>query len=169
LCFSRTGFRQIRNILTVILLLLSVTTAKADDRICLAEAMYHEARGQGTFGMLAVGIVIKNRVKHPNYPDTVCGVVRQGRHWKGIPLRHQCQFSYWCDGKPEVFLEKGEWKEPDRRAWDSAFRMAFTLLSTEVDIVGLENATHYHTYRVNPKWSKALKFRSRIGAHLFYE
>lgn len=150
-------------------MLLSVTAAKADDRICLAEAMYHEARGQGTFGMLAVGIVIKNRVKHSDYPDTICGVVRQGRHWKGVPIRNKCQFSYWCDGQPEIFLEREKWKKADKKAWVSSFRTAYTLLSTEIYIPGLENATHYHTYRVNPTWSKSLQFCSRIGAHLFYE
>ena len=150
-------------------MLLSVTAAKADDRICLAEAMYHEARGQGSFGMLAVGIVIKNRVKHSDYPNTICGVVRQGRHWKGVPIRNRCQFSYWCDGQPEIFLEREKWKKADKKAWVSSFRTAYTLLSTEIYIIGLENATHYHTYRVSPKWSKSLRFCSRIGAHLFYE
>ena len=53
--------------------------AHADEHQCLAEAMYYEARDQGSLGMLAVGIVIQNRVDHPRYPDTICEVVRQGR------------------------------------------------------------------------------------------
>ena len=141
-------------------MLLSVTAAKADDRICLAEAMYHEARGQGSFGMLAVGIVIKNRVKHPNYPDTACGVVRQGRHWKGIPIRHKCQFSYWCDGRPE--------KIEDHEAWTKALDFAKLILDTTLEISGLENVTHYHSNKVQPRWSRKLTYKKTVGRHLFY-
>jgi spore germination cell wall hydrolase CwlJ-like protein len=69
--------------------------AKADplQKKCLAEAMYFEARDQGWRGMMAVGVVIKNRVADPRYPDNICSVVRQGKYWRGNPVKHKCQFS----------------------------------------------------------------------------
>ena len=100
-----------KTLAAVALLAASVGTAYADEHKCLAEAMYFEARDQGTIGMLAVGVVIQNRVDHPSYPNNVCAVVRQGRYWKGNPVRDKCQFSYWCDGRPERPGEEEVWEK----------------------------------------------------------
>ena len=64
---------------------------------CLTEAIYYESRGETLMSQLAVGTVIMNRVRIDNYPSTVCNVVHQG-----------CQFSYYCDGKPEVIHYPGK-------------------------------------------------------------
>ena len=138
-----------------ILLIGFMDTAMGEEQVCLAEAMYFEARDQGTIGMIAVGVVIQNRVDHPKYPDTICG-----RYWNGNPIRDKCQFSYWCDGRPERPAEKEVWKE--------AQDVAELLLSTQIDMVGLERATHYHATWVTPKWSKFLEPCTRIGQHIFY-
>lgn len=130
------------------------------DKQCLAEAMYYEARDQGWRGMLAVGIVIQNRVKDPRYPGDACGVVTQGKYWRGNPVKHKCQFSYYCDGKPERPAEK--------EAWRQAVEIAALLTTTDVEITGLEDATHYHSVAVNPSWAKAFSPRKQIGDHLFY-
>ena len=87
-------------------LFLAPSHALADEKSCLAEAMYFEARDQGWRGMLAVGIVIQNRVRDPRYPETVCAVVRQGKYRNGNPVRNKCQLSYYCDVKPERPAEK---------------------------------------------------------------
>ena len=129
-------------------------------KMCLAEAMYYEARDQGWRGMLAVGIVIQNRVKDARYPDDACGVVRQGKYRNGNPVRHKCQFSYYCDGKPERPAEK--------EAWRQAVDIAALLTTTDVEIAGLEGATHYHSVEVQPSWAKAFSPRKQIGDHLFY-
>mgnify|MGYP003632452514 FL=1 len=129
-------------------------------RICLAEAMYYEARDQGWRGMLAVGVVIQNRVDNARYPMDICGVVRQGRYRNGNPVRHKCQFSYYCDGKPERPAEK--------EAWTTAQDLATLLTTTEVDVEGIEDATHYHAVWVQPSWSKKLVLRGQIGGHIFY-
>tara|TARA_R100001132_G_C3240174_1_gene71245 strand:- start:116 stop:580 length:465 start_codon:yes stop_codon:yes gene_type:complete len=147
-------------LLAGILLIGFMDTARGEEQVCLAEAMYFEARDQGTLGMLAVGVVIQNRVDHPKYPGTICGVVRQGRYWNGNPIRDKCQFSYWCDGRPERPAEK--------EAWEEAESIAKLLLRTEVDVVGLEHATHYHATWVTPRWSKFLEPCSKIGQHIFY-
>ena len=138
----------------------SPTATGYGDKQCLAEAMYYEARDQGWRGMLAVGIVIQNRVKDPRYPDDVCGVVTQGKYWRGNPVKHKCQFSYYCDGKPE--------RPSEKEAWRQAVDIATLLTTTEVEMTGLEGATHYHAVWVRPSWSKGLERRKQIGGHIFY-
>ena len=82
---------------------------------CLADNMYFEARNQGTAGIIAVSNVVLNRVISDKYPATICGVVRQGptrESWRTRqtddpndavyhPIKHRCQFSWYCDGKPD--------------------------------------------------------------------
>ena len=146
--------------LALALTCLTAMPALADDRSCLAEAMYHEARDQGWLGMLAVGVVIQNRVRSPRYPDDVCSVVRQGRYWEGQPVRNKCQFSYYCDGKTE--------RPSEPKAWNRAMKIADLLLFTRVEVAGLEGATHYHSTSVQPSWSTVLVKREQIGEHIFY-
>ena len=128
---------------------------------CVAEAMYFEARDQGWKGMLAVGVVIKNRMMNPRWPSTACQVVRQGRTWNGNPVRHKCQFSYYCDGKHERPAEPGP--------WTTALDLAQQILVADLTIVGLEDATHYHTTSVRPRWSRTMDPCGKIGQHVFYE
>jgi len=121
---------------------------------CLAEALYFEARGESLKGQFAVAEVILNRVEAPNYPGTVCGVVRQGTGQRGA-----CQFSYTCDGRPEVVS--------DPASWDRAGKIARMMLdSKDRPLTG--GATHFHTTAVRPVWSRVFAQTARIGAHLFY-
>ena len=85
--------------MVVVIMVAGAVQADPVQKHCLAEAMYFEARNQGWKGMLAVGVVIQNRVKDPRYPSDICSVVRQGKYWQGHPVKHKCQFSYYCDGK----------------------------------------------------------------------
>ena len=155
------GRRRRMKKLILLLALVSVPAhAGEGDKQCLAEAVYYEARDQGWVGMLAVGIVVQNRVRSSRYPDDICSVVHQGRYWKGNPVRHKCQFSYFCDGKPE--------RPTERKPWAAALNISSLLLSNSIEVVGLEDATHYHTTNVQPRWSKSLTFRRVIGDHVFY-
>ena len=152
-------------VLVVLLLgLIMPFPAQAEDRQCLAEAMYYEARNQGWRGMLAVGVVIQNRVDDPRFPSSICAVVKQGRYWNGNPVRNQCQFSYWCDGKKERPEEDVE----EQEAWTTAQYLAATLIMSEIKLTGIEDATHYHATYVRPKWATKLERRQQIGGHLFY-
>tara|TARA_R100001594_G_scaffold1044_2_gene4279 strand:- start:1662 stop:2144 length:483 start_codon:yes stop_codon:yes gene_type:complete len=146
----------------VLLTILAFSPVKADqmERYCLAEAVYFEARGEGWKGMLAVGVVIQNRVRDTRYPSTICEVVRQGYYKNGLPIKHKCQFSYYCDGKPETVSEQ--------IAWQNAQSIAEMLLSTKVQVEGLENSTHYHAVWVQPSWSKQLSRSKKFGNHVFY-
>ena len=84
----------------------------------------------------------------------------QGKYWRGNPVKHKCQFSYYCDGKPE--------RPSEKEAWRQAVDIATLLTTTEVEMTGLEGATHYHAVWVRPSWSKGLERRKQIGGHIFY-
>tara|TARA_R100001163_G_C5059136_1_gene195785 strand:- start:230 stop:724 length:495 start_codon:yes stop_codon:yes gene_type:complete len=158
---SEKGGDLFRILTAVILFLLSSPAIANDEQQCLQEAMYFEARSEGKIGMLAVGIVIKNRVISSKYPKTYCSVIRQGRYFNGNPIKDRCQFSYWCDGKKE---------EPtDQKSWLSAENIAKLVMKNEIIIYGIEDATHYHARYVSPDWSISHKKLAKIGQHIFYE
>ena len=121
---------------------------------CLAQAVYYEARSETEDGQRAVAQVVLNRVRHPAYPNTVCGVVYQGSH-----LRTGCQFTFTCDGSLGY--------QPNAFAWARARRLAAEALAGEVyGPVG--NATHYHTTAISPYWAPRLTRTAVVGAHVFY-
>jgi hypothetical protein len=100
-----------------------------------------------------VAQVILNRVRHPTFPATVCGVIYQGSERRG------CQFSFACDGSMA--------RAPSREYWARAQRVAAQALSGNVFApVGL--ATHYHTYAVTPSWNRSLVMTGTWGAHFFH-
>jgi hypothetical protein len=121
---------------------------------CLTAAIYYEAASEPDAGQRAVAQVVLNRVAHPSYPKTVCGVVYQGSE-----RSTGCQFSFTCDGSLA--------RVPSRLFWDRAAAVAREALSGYVYTpVGL--ATHYHTVAVHPYWAPSLNFLGTIGAHRFY-
>ena len=122
-------------------------------RECLTAAIYYEAASEPDAGQSAVAQVILNRVRHPAFPATVCGVVYQGSEHAG------CQFSFACDGAMA--------RAPMRSAWVRAARAANMALAGYVYApVGL--ATHYHTYAVTPSWNRSLVMTDVVGAHFFH-
>ena len=152
---------KIRLLVATLFLFPATYVMAAEETHCLAEAIYFEARDQPLRGQLAVAVVIKNRMKDPRWPSTVCGVVHDGRYWRGNPVRNRCAFSYWCDGKSE------RPREPE--AWTTALSIAKQVLTVDLTIEGLEAATHYHTLSVTPKWSRSLDHCGTIGEHKFYD
>ena len=121
---------------------------------CLTQAVYYEAALEPTEGQEGVAQVVLNRVRDPNYPASVCGVVYQGAE-----RTTGCQFSFTCDGS----LARG----PVRWAWDRAERVAARALNGHVsERVG--TATHYHADYVHPWWSPSLAKITQVGAHIFY-
>lgn len=128
---------------------------------CLAENIYFESRADNLAGQVAVADVVLNRVHDDRYPNTICGVVRQGRyHENGIPRRNQCQFSWWCDGKPEDIHDKDSWR--------TAQEIAYKIVKLESFRGITEGATHYHATYVDPSWNKNMQLIGRIGSHIFY-
>ncbi|EGD58139.1 cell wall hydrolase, SleB [Novosphingobium nitrogenifigens DSM 19370] len=120
---------------------------------CLTTAIYYEAAREPDEGQRAVAQVVLNRVAHPAFPKTVCGVVYQGSERPG------CQFSFACDGSLA--------RAPMAIWWDRARRVAQSALAGNVYTpIGL--ATHYHTSAVHPTWADSMTFLRTIGAHRFY-
>ncbi len=120
---------------------------------CLTAAIYYEAASEPDAGQQAVAQVVLNRVRHPAFPATVCGVVYQGSERSG------CQFSFACDGSTA--------RVPSQSYWIRAARVAAAALNGRVFApVGL--ATHYHTYAVTPRWNRSLVMTAAIGAHFFH-
>lgn len=144
------------------LLFLACFKAKADEVECLALNIYHEARNQPTAGKLAVAQVTLNRVKHDRFPNTICGVVYQGYYLNNNPIKHKCQFSWWCDGKSD--------KPKEIESWNYALMLARHMhegIFDNIDVV--KDATHYHAVYVKPYWTKEKKKVKVIADHIFYK
>ena len=121
---------------------------------CMTAAIYYEARSEPDSGQRAVAQVVLNRVAHPSYPSTVCGVVFQGSQ-----RSTGCQLTFTCDGSLA--------RRPERLLWLRAENVARAALGGYVHrSAGL--ATHYHTVQVNPRWAPKLNYLGTIGTHRFY-
>ncbi len=121
---------------------------------CLTSALYYEAASESDDGMRGVAQTVLNRVRHPSFPNTVCGVVFQGSERAGV-----CQFTFSCDGAMA--------RAPSRDNWLRASRIASAALNGAVfPDVGL--ATHYHTTAIWPRWGKSLVMTNIVGAHIFH-
>jgi len=121
---------------------------------CLTQAIYYEAGMEPDAGQRAVAQVILNRVRHPSYPNTVCGVVYQGSE-----RTTGCQFTYTCDGSLR--------RKPARFHWDRAKKVAAEALAGK-SYTTVGTATHYHASYVYPYWAPSLRFLGTLGAHRFY-
>jgi Cell Wall Hydrolase len=122
---------------------------------CLARAVYFEARDQPYRGQVAVAQVVINRVFSGIYPHDVCGVVYQNSH-----RRFACQFTFACDGKPDIVTELGPWYR--------ARRIARQTLDGKLYVQAVGTATHYHATYVHPYWVHEMRRYAREGIHLFY-
>ena len=135
--------------------------------ICLALNTYHEAKNQSLVGQIATAQVVMNRVEDDRFPSTVCEVVKQGPtrpSWedpeKEYPIKHRCQFSWYCDGKDDT--------PKNEKAWRKAQDVAFLVYYNKIQLDVTEGATHYHATYVRPAWAKTKKRTTRIEKHIFY-
>ena len=127
---------------------------KAQALECLTSAIYYEAAQESPDGQRSVAQVVLNRVRHPAFPSTVCGVVYQGS-----TRATGCQFTFTCDGSLQ--------RRPIASIWSRARTIAEAALNGAVHApVGL--ATHYHANYVVPYWASTLTKNAVVGAHLFY-
>ena len=153
----------------LMIILLSAQKVIAFDEngeaVCLAKNIYFEAGNQPLAGKVAVAHVVFNRMEHSSYPQDICGVVYQARwreNWKGeqVPIRHQCQFSWFCDGKSDEPLDTDTFFESYNIAQD-------IIMGKYPDIT--EGATHYHSVMVEPYWAETLNETVQIQHHIFYK
>ena len=151
-------------------------TMTPQEVMCLATNIYHEARGERRAGKIAVAHVTINRVWHHRYPNTVCDVVYDAKYyvnWKGnrVPRRHQCQFSWYCDGESDdiVLVDKdNNIIEPNIRAWQESLMIARgTLEGIYADNTG--GATHYFNPSLaDPHWQEVYDQVAEVDNHTFY-
>ena len=121
---------------------------------CLTQAIYFEAGRDDERAQSAVAQVVLNRVRHPAYPHSVCGVVYQGA------LRSTgCQFSFTCDGS----LQRGVMVSAWNRAQTVARRALSGFVMPEVGV-----STNYHADYVAPYWAATLVKIAQVGPHIFY-
>lgn len=126
----------------------------AGERLCLARAIYYEARGEAIEGQIAVAQVILNRARSVKWPDTICGVVNQG-----MERGEKCQFSFACSHHAG---------EPSGEAWDQARLLADQAVGGQAWLREMLEATHYHTTSVAPVWRLNLVTLGTVGTHVFY-
>ena len=138
------------------------------DTLCLQKNAYFEARNQSDAGMMAVTHVVLNRVKSDRYPNTVCEVVKQAKlsKWhlsqgREVPIRHKCQFSWFCDGLSDYPKEKAAWKHAQRVALE-----AYAIHNIGFDIT--HGSLWYHAKNVDPHWADSFEFITQVDDHLFY-
>ncbi len=132
----------------------ATATDTARAHYCLTSALYYEGASESDDGMRGIAQVVLNRVRHPSFPGSVCGVVFQGSERARV-----CQFTFACDGAMA--------RRPMREQWTRASRIAAEALAGRV-YPGVGLATHYHTQAVWPRWGKALVMTNVVGAHIFH-
>ena len=148
---------------------ISKATISRKDLTCLATNIYHEARGEGDVGKIAVAHVTLNRVNSQRFPDTVCEVVYQAKYSKWwleernrlVPVRNMCQFSWFCDGRSDSV-------DAQSQGWRDSVYIAMAVL---VEKYGdpTYGATHYYNHNiVRPDWSHVLAYTTRIENHTFH-
>ena len=181
---------QAKNILTTELHNHKITKQFQIDEIrCLAENIYFEARAESEVGKAAVGNTTKTRVLHTNWPNTYCEVVKQGpvrESWKTRgkdvkdedrvywPIKHRCQFSWYCDGKKDViwanYEKTGQTIEGNARAWRDSVELAIYI--TGFGKLTIDDNTHGALYYYNhnlvyPHWADAMILIGVEGNHTF--
>jgi spore germination cell wall hydrolase CwlJ-like protein len=133
---------------------VALTEKRNRELMCLAKAVYFEARGESETGQIAVAQVVLNRVATPFYPDNICDVVFQNQE-----RRNKCQFSFACDGRSD--------RPRNEAAWAKAITLAKkSMRGTRVEEVG--KSTHYHANYVRPRWIGDMVKQKQIGKHIFY-
>ncbi len=121
---------------------------------CMARSIYWEAKRKDVAEMEAIANVVMNRLGHKGFPNTICGVVKQG-HEEGV-----CQFSWWCDGRSDNAKED----EPYSHAKEIARKALNRQLKDRTD-----GALYFHNRKVTPNWSNEYIRTVEVGEHVFYK
>jgi len=116
--------------------------------LCLAVAIYFEARGEPISGQEAVAEVVMNRVEDARYPDTVCDVVFA-----------DSAFSFTKDGNPDKLP-----KIPTEASYKALQVASEVINGYRIGIT----STHYHEASIDPVWASSYDCDGEIGSHIFY-
>jgi len=120
--------------------------------LCLATAIFFEARNESFDAQRFVAEVVINRVQDERYPDTVCEVVFEDK-----------QFSFTHDGKSDDMTDYSTF-------FDAAMQAQAKEIAGEVLERGETTitSTHYHTASVDPYWNDVYTLDGQYGYHIFY-
>jgi|TARA_R100000315_G_C5228976_1_gene139914 spore germination cell wall hydrolase CwlJ-like protein len=146
-----------------------------EELYCLAINSYHEARGASFDDKIATAQVVMNRVASMKYPEDVCEVITEGpvrESWKTkqypdldygdrvfYPVKHRCQFSWYCDGRSDAVYNLDGWE-------DSVIAAFLVYTGFGEDIV--DGATHYYAHdKVNPSWAKSMTVTVKLKGHTY--
>ena len=157
-----------------------------DELKCMAENIYFEGRAEPMVGKVAIGKVVMNRIEDTRFPNTVCGVVHQGpvrESWKTrqhkdlpeserryYPIKHRCQFSWWCDGQKDIIWAtymNGDVIESNMTAWRDSINVALWILSGELTDPTNGAVFYYNPHIANPSWGAIYNETAMIGNHRF--
>jgi N-acetylmuramoyl-L-alanine amidase len=140
----------------------SFTHEVKEELRCLAENIYFEARNEPVEGMLAVAFVTMNRVESRNYPNTICGVVKQ-------KIRTTCQFSWYCESTPHHISTNRLLTSDTNRVYNEILKLSIMFYANYETLRDpTYGALFYHADYVNPRWRNVQK-TTQIGRHIFYE
>lgn len=166
----------------------SVSKSRHNEVLCLAENIYFEARAESYSGKAAVGNVTRNRVLDKRWPGTYCEVVQQGpkrESWKTkqtpdkndavyYPIKHRCQFSWYCDGQKDViwanYEKTGQTIKGNARAWKESVELAIMIAGkTKLTVSdNTDGAVYYYAHNlVYPSWAKTKSYIGVLGNHTF--
>jgi spore germination cell wall hydrolase CwlJ-like protein len=134
--------------LAVTLTVMAPIAHAADQRDCIARAIYWEARGLSDDGQRAVAEVVWNRVRHPAFPKTPCAVVYQR-------TGNVCQFSWVCTRSKNI-------RPPNNSAWQAAYRIAGEQPGNLT-----KGAIYFHAKRHRVRWRHLLEV-AEIDSQVFY-
>jgi len=134
----------------------SLTVSKSEF-VCLALNDYFEARGETPAGRLAVAKVVLNRAMDRRFPSNLCDVIKQNK----TRSMHRCQFSWYCDGRPDTPYNS--------KAWWRSLKLAEAVLQKDSSIADpTGGALWYHALFVHPSWADRLEVTDVVGGHIFY-
>lgn len=152
------------------------TAESHPEEFCIALNVYYESRADNLAGRYAVADVVLNRTMDTRFPNTICDVVYEAvmvESWTTqkdpdladhkrvyYPKKHRCQFSWYCDGKPDTPKKGAAWRDAQKVAWNIYQTGKFRGIT--------EGATHYHATYVAPWWAEEYNTIGRVGAHIFY-
>lgn len=138
-----------------------------EEKICLQQNIFFEARNQSRLGQVAVAWVTLNRMESNAYPDTICEVVKQGhKNADGNMIRHKCQFSWYCDGRSDNVPNN----PIAQRAWEDAGIVAEVVLLdwAKSHQSPVDDAIMYHADYVEPYWVTSYEMVTQVDEHIFY-
>jgi N-acetylmuramoyl-L-alanine amidase len=117
-------------------------TANENDIDLLARAVYAEAKGEPYEGQVAVAAVILNRVEHPEFPNTIAGVIYE-------PLAFQV-------------VANGQINRPaDEKARQAALDAIYGLDTSKGALY------FYNPNKTSNQWIRQRPVITKIGKHVF--